>query len=59
MELLISLEDDIEGFFVNPDTIAPGHFNTVTTLAQYIDANRQNAPETASQGQPEVQYEPV
>lgn len=59
MELLVSLEDEIEGFFVNPDTIAPGHFNTVTTLAQYIDANRQNAPETASQGQPEVQYEPV
>ncbi|GGU52466.1 hypothetical protein GCM10009504_06600 [Pseudomonas laurentiana] len=41
MELLVSLEDEIEGFFVNPDTITPGHFNTVASLAQYIEANRQ------------------
>lgn len=59
MELLVSLEDEIEGFFVNPDTIAPGHFNTVSTLAHYIDANRQVAACGALHGQPEVQYEPV
>ncbi|MNE67152.1 acyl carrier protein [compost metagenome] len=41
MELLVSLEDDIEGFFVNPDTITPGHFKTVASLAGYIDAHRQ------------------
>ncbi|WP_425274863.1 acyl carrier protein [Pseudomonas aegrilactucae] len=59
MELLVSLEDEIEGFFVNPDTIAPGHFNTVSTLAHYIDAHRQVAACGALHGQPEVQYEPV
>lgn len=59
MELLVSLEDEIEGFFVNPDTIAPGHFNTVTTLAHYIDANRQVVANGALHGQPEVQHEPV
>ncbi|MGH8485182.1 MAG: phosphopantetheine-binding protein, partial [Pseudomonas sp.] len=59
MELLISLEDDIEGFFVNPDTIAPGHFNTVATLAGYIDAHRQTSAVCRSTEVDEVQHERV
>ncbi|MNS92394.1 L-glutamyl-[BtrI acyl-carrier protein] decarboxylase [compost metagenome] len=57
MELLISLEDDIEGFFVNPDTIVPGHFNTVATLAGYIDAHRQTRSVGRPLGVVEVQHE--
>ncbi|ROL70534.1 phosphopantetheine-binding protein [Pseudomonas vranovensis] len=57
MELLVNLEDDIEGFFVNPDTIAPGHFNTVATLAGYIDAHRQ--PAVVRRSRTEVQHEGV
>ncbi|MDD0977297.1 phosphopantetheine-binding protein [Pseudomonas fontis] len=57
MELLVTLEDQIEGFFVNPDTITPGHFNTVASLAQYVDAHSQ--PVRAEQGRSEVQHEPV
>ncbi|MNJ70980.1 acyl carrier protein [compost metagenome] len=57
MELLVNLEDDIEGFFVNPDTIAPGHFNTVATLAGYIDAHRQ--PAAVRRARFEVQHEGV
>jgi diaminopimelate decarboxylase len=57
MELLISLEDEIEGFFVNPDTIVPGHFNTVATLAGYIDAHRQTRAVLRPTGVVEVQHE--
>ncbi|MDD2046768.1 phosphopantetheine-binding protein [Pseudomonas putida] len=57
MELLISLEDDIEGFFVNPDTIVPGHFNTVATLAGYIDAHRQTRSLVRPLGVVEVLHE--
>ncbi|MNH28314.1 acyl carrier protein [compost metagenome] len=57
MELLISLEDQIDGFFVNPDTIVPGHFNTVATLAGYIDAHRQGGAVHCSMGVVEVQHE--
>jgi diaminopimelate decarboxylase len=39
-EILISLEDEIAGFFVNPDTIAPRHFNTIETLATYVQESR-------------------
>jgi len=59
MELLISLEDEIEGFFVNPDTIVPGHFNTVATLASYIDAHRQSRTVRRPLGIVEVQHERV
>ncbi|MEG0860767.1 MAG: phosphopantetheine-binding protein [Pseudomonas sp.] len=57
MELLISLEDEIEGFFVNPDTLVPGHFNTVATLAGYIDAHRQTRAAPRPMGVVEVQHE--
>ncbi|MEG1040526.1 MAG: diaminopimelate decarboxylase [Pseudomonas sp.] len=57
MELLISLEDEIEGFFVNPDTIVPKHFNTVATLAGYIDAHRQTRAAHRSVEALEVQHE--
>jgi len=59
MELLISLEDEIEGFFVNPDTIVPRHFNTVATLAGYIDAHRQINGVQRSLEVVEVQHESV
>ena len=36
MELLTYLEDQIPGFYVNPDTIEASHFNTVETLTEYI-----------------------
>lgn len=36
MELLVGLEDSIEGFFVNPENIEPKHFNTVETMASYV-----------------------
>lgn len=37
MELLVSLEDGIDGFGVNADTIEAKHFNTIATLAEYVD----------------------
>ncbi|MBH3428402.1 phosphopantetheine-binding protein [Pseudomonas alkylphenolica] len=59
MELLISLEDELEGFFVNPDTITPGHFNTVASLAGYIDAHRQPQAVRQSTEAVEVHHERV
>jgi len=40
MEILVGLEDAVEGFFVNPDTIEPRNFNTIGTLAAYVEAER-------------------
>ncbi|WP_442107589.1 hypothetical protein [Pseudomonas sp. NUPR-001] len=45
------------GFFVNPDTIVPKHFNTVATLAGYIDAHRQPRVAQRSVEALEVQHE--
>ena len=37
VHILVSLEDQVQDFFVNPDTLLPRHFNTVETLANYIE----------------------
>jgi len=37
VHILVSLEDQVQDFFVNPDTLLPRHFNTVETLADYIE----------------------
>ncbi len=51
VEVLVALEDQIEHFFVNPETIEPKHFNTIETLASYIEAekNRFNQVEMKEQ----------
>jgi diaminopimelate decarboxylase len=36
VHILVELEDQVPGFLVNPDTILPRHFNTVETLAAYV-----------------------
>jgi diaminopimelate decarboxylase len=36
VQILIGLEDDVEGFIVNPETIEPRCFNTVETLSNYV-----------------------
>ena len=36
MDFLMYLEDHIEGFYVNASTLIPAHFNTVTTMVDYI-----------------------
>jgi len=35
MEFLVYLEDEIEGFVVNPETIEARSFNTVETISDY------------------------
>lgn len=59
MELLVSLEDQIDGFFVDPDTITPKHFATLESLAGYIDAHSAAAVSHAPAGRKEVQHERV
>ncbi|MBD1372849.1 acyl carrier protein [Hazenella sp. IB182357] len=38
LELLMVLEDEIDGLSVDPETLEPQHFETVESLAIYIDA---------------------
>lgn len=56
MELLVDLEDQIPGFFVDPDSITPRHFNTVDSLAGYIDAHRQPGHDEAPVTSHEVHH---
>lgn len=36
MDLLMYLEDHIDGFTVHADTLEARHFNTATTMSEYI-----------------------
>ncbi|NRA69425.1 MAG: acyl carrier protein [Gammaproteobacteria bacterium] len=38
MDFLMYLEDHIEGFYVDANTLIPAHFNTVTTIVEYINS---------------------
>lgn len=42
LELLMALED-VLGILVDPDTLEPGHFTTVGTLADYVISLQQVA----------------
>jgi len=39
IELLMVLEDLVEGLSFNPETLEPDHFQTVGTLADYVMNN--------------------
>ncbi|MCJ8162940.1 diaminopimelate decarboxylase [Acinetobacter zhairhuonensis] len=51
VEILVALEDEIEHFFVNPETIEPKHFNTIETLASYIEAEKNRFNHTGEKGE--------
>ena len=38
MDLLMYLEDHIDGFTVNADTLEARHFNTPTSMTEYIES---------------------
>lgn len=43
MEFLVYLEDEIEGFVVNAETIEARSFNTVETISNYVYAELERA----------------
>ena len=47
MEFLVYLEDEIQGFIVNAETIEAKSFNTVETISNYVfNELKQTAPTT-------------
>ncbi|MCS1352492.1 acyl carrier protein [Mechercharimyces sp. CAU 1602] len=45
LELLMVLEDEVEGLYVDPETLEPHHFETVGSLATYIESHLKDVTE--------------